>query len=242
MDESINLQRGPVRNFFHHNKCLVLLITIMIWMILQPFIEFIPHVREYFVFTYLIFMMLGPYIISGKRLMLYLTLPIGIPALALYTVHHATEVSQLIIPLGIVALLFDILITTTLIWYITTSNRFTKDLIWGGIFTYVCLILSFSDAYYTLDKLGMATFYDNVAGKVFNAISLFDSFYYSFTVITTLGFGDILPVNHLAKRLSSIEAMIGVLYVAIFIGRLIGLYNHDLSMKTDKNSETDKIQ
>jgi hypothetical protein len=46
--------------------------------------------------------------------------------------------------------------------------------------------------------------------------------YYSFTTLTTLGYGDIRPVTHAARMLSTGEALIGQLYVAILIARLVG--------------------
>ncbi len=55
-------------------------------------------------------------------------------------------------------------------------------------------------------------------------LSMFDLFYFSFTVLTTVGFGDITPVHPVARGLTMIEQVIGVLYVAILIARLSGMY------------------
>ena len=49
-------------------------------------------------------------------------------------------------------------------------------------------------------------------------------FYYSFTTITTLGYGDITPVNKLAMSLANAQAIVGLMYPAIFIARLVSLY------------------
>ena len=51
---------------------------------------------------------------------------------------------------------------------------------------------------------------------------LTDSFvYYSFVTITTLGFGDIVPVHPLARSFTVLGAVFGTLYPAILIGRLV---------------------
>ncbi len=47
--------------------------------------------------------------------------------------------------------------------------------------------------------------------------------YYSFVTLTTLGYGDITPVRPLASAVAYIEAVIGVFYVAILVGALVGL-------------------
>ena len=48
--------------------------------------------------------------------------------------------------------------------------------------------------------------------------------YFSYISLTTLGFGDILPASSWARSLVSLEAVIGVLYLAILMARLVGLY------------------
>lgn len=51
--------------------------------------------------------------------------------------------------------------------------------------------------------------------------NMFNYIYYSFETLTTLGYGDILPITPLAKTLIILEALIGPLYLAILIGRLV---------------------
>lgn len=46
--------------------------------------------------------------------------------------------------------------------------------------------------------------------------------YYSYVTLTTLGYGDITPVSHLARALAYLEAIAGVMYVAILVASLIG--------------------
>ena len=46
--------------------------------------------------------------------------------------------------------------------------------------------------------------------------------YFSFVTLTTLGYGDITPAIPLAKFLTYMEAMVGVLYIAILVASLVG--------------------
>ena len=48
--------------------------------------------------------------------------------------------------------------------------------------------------------------------------------YFSFITLTTLGYGDVVPVQGFARSLSGAEAVTGQLYVAILIARLVGLH------------------
>jgi hypothetical protein len=47
--------------------------------------------------------------------------------------------------------------------------------------------------------------------------------YYSFVTLTTLGYGDVLPTNHIAEFFVYLEAIIGVFYMAIIVSSLISL-------------------
>lgn len=48
--------------------------------------------------------------------------------------------------------------------------------------------------------------------------------YFSFTTLTTMGYGDIFPVNAFAMVASNLEGVAGILYPAIFIARLVSIY------------------
>ena len=48
--------------------------------------------------------------------------------------------------------------------------------------------------------------------------------YYSFVTLNTVGFGDVRPVSAWARALSNLEALAGVLYVAVTITHLVGAF------------------
>jgi Ion channel len=48
-------------------------------------------------------------------------------------------------------------------------------------------------------------------------------FYFSFVTLTTVGYGDVLPVHPLARSLANLEAVTGSLYLAILVARLVSL-------------------
>ena len=47
---------------------------------------------------------------------------------------------------------------------------------------------------------------------------------FSFVTLTTLGYGDITPLNGPAQALAYTEAILGQLYLTILVARLVGLY------------------
>ncbi len=57
--------------------------------------------------------------------------------------------------------------------------------------------------------------------------------YYSFVTLTTLGYGDISPANHVAEFFAYMEAVVGVFYMAIFVSSLINLTGRNLSEREE---------
>ena len=82
----------------------------------------------------------------------------------------------------------------------------------GLIWTVLYLILLTFDpgAFNGIELSGWRTLFSRVA-------------YYSFVTLTTLGYGDISPANHVAEFFAYMEAVVGVFYMAIFVSSLINL-------------------
>jgi hypothetical protein len=53
----------------------------------------------------------------------------------------------------------------------------------------------------------------------------FETLYFSFSTLTTVGYGDIIPVSNPARMLAMMEATTGVFYLAVLIARLVGHYS-----------------
>lgn len=99
------------------------------------------------------------------------------------------------------------------------TEKVTADTIKGGI------------AIYLLLGLVWATFYDALYGVTTDAFSGIspsqyqaDFLHFSFVTLTTVGYGEILPVTALARFSADLEAIAGVMYPAILIARLVSLY------------------
>ncbi|HTP41654.1 MAG TPA: potassium channel family protein [Nitrospiria bacterium] len=58
--------------------------------------------------------------------------------------------------------------------------------------------------------------------------------YFSFVTLTTVGYGDITPVHPIVRSLSNLEALVGQLYPAILIGRLVAM---ELSARQSNSRE-----
>ena len=93
----------------------------------------------------------------------------------------------------------------------------------GLIWTVLYLILLTFDpaAFNGIEVSGWRTLFSRVA-------------YYSFVTLTTLGYGDISPANHMAEFFAYMEAVVGVFYMAIFVSSLINLTGSSLGESQEK--------
>jgi hypothetical protein len=100
-----------------------------------------------------------------------------------------------------------------------SEKAVTGDTIQGGISIYVLAGLLWQIIYHSLWVINPHSF--NAVGK---GTAPPNFFYFSFTTMTTLGYGDILPVSYVAKTAAMLQAMVGQIYLAVFVARLVGLH------------------
>ena len=55
-------------------------------------------------------------------------------------------------------------------------------------------------------------------------LQLIDLLYFSFSTLTTIGFGDIVPLSPGAQVAAIFEGIVGTLFLAILIAKLVGVY------------------
>lgn len=85
--------------------------------------------------------------------------------------------------------------------------------------------------------------YEHIPGAFQITLPAFDSntlqanfLYFSYITITTTGYGDIFPLHPIARSLVQVEAIIGVLYPVILIGRLVSDANENTAKKRKINN------
>jgi hypothetical protein len=102
----------------------------------------------------------------------------------------------------------------------------TADTIAGAVCVYLLLGVIWALFYSLLELAHPGSF--QVGGQVLASSSGHsavrpDLLYLSLVTLSTLGYGDVLPITAQARMLAAIEAIIGQLYLAVLIARLIGL-------------------
>lgn len=100
------------------------------------------------------------------------------------------------------------------------AQRVTLHQLLGAVVVYLNIPLLFMGAFILLDMTFAGAF--TTSAKA--ALQPGELLYFSLTTVTSTGYGDILPVHPLARSLANLEAIIGQLYLAILLARLVSLH------------------
>jgi hypothetical protein len=104
--------------------------------------------------------------------------------------------------------------------YVLQANYITRDQIYAGMCAYLMLGFAFGCIYYLVEMLSPGCFSVN-ASKLSSDSP--DLMYFSFVTLATLGYGDITPVAKISRALAEVEALVGMLYIAVFMARLVSM-------------------
>lgn len=102
------------------------------------------------------------------------------------------------------------------------APRITSHQLLGAVVVYLNLALLFMGAFLALDAAFPAAF--TTATKA--PLRPGELLYFSLTTLTSTGYGDILPVHPLARSLANLEAVIGQLFLAVLLGRLVSQHSN----------------
>jgi ion channel len=121
---------------------------------------------------------------------------------------------------------FTAIVTVCLLQYVLDVGPITTDKVFGAVDAYVLIGFTFASLFAFLELVQPNAFHATVPGTD-GVLSWVELMYFSFTVLTSTGFGEITPATSMARSLIVIEQIVGVMYVAFLIARLANLYGRD---------------
>lgn len=143
----------------------------------------------------------------------------------LYPTQKAVFISCL---LDLALLVF---VTAIILSHVIEQGQVDSDRIFGAVCGYLLIGLLWALIYGALDIVQPGSFYgiqSSTTAEVSDPAPHFADMdpyiYYSFVTLSTVGYGDIVATTHAARSLSALEAVVGHLYLAVVVARLIGLH------------------
>jgi hypothetical protein len=108
-----------------------------------------------------------------------------------------------------------------LLRYVLDHGVMTVDRLSGAASAYLMLGVMWALIYVLITRANPTAF---SSGGSREPLPFMDLLYFSFISLTTMGYGDIVPVARAARTAAIMEAIIGQLFIAILIAKLVGVY------------------
>ena len=149
---------------------------------------------------------------------------LGLPAIGISIVNFFERIAWLHTVSLTMGLVFLGFITVVFVWTILSDPSVTTDTLAGAVSAYLLIGITFGVAYTLVEHLLPGAFKDTIEpGK---HLSQAEFTFFSFVTLTTVGYGDIVPWEAHARAIAIVESVIGVMYPAVLIGRLVGMHGH----------------
>ena len=212
-----------------------LLATLMTFYLIVPLLENlhglidegIPRLLEGPIFVLLLTAVLVSE--SPKKWYRSLTVLLGAIAAVLWTLPGSMISEQLRLIRHGLAIAFLGYSIGSILLFIFTAQRVTLNLLCSSLCIYLLLGVLWAVGYSTTAILNPQAFFYNLPGQfqrgmVFDSGGSAESLYFSFTTLTTVGYGDIVPAMPLTRAMATLEALVGQLFLTVLVARLVGMH------------------
>lgn len=201
-------------------KNYLFLVSLIVIMFLDPFLEDFAFGGMVSLGLLSISAILCMMVLSLDKRMQWILIVISVVVVGLNFIlmRSPSETSSILQYLSLAILIF--LYALLLFHLMMTSETLSRQDISNAIAIYLLIGIGFGFIYSLIEKIYPgAIVYQTQGNKDISG----DMIYFSFITLTTAGFGDMLAIHKFAKIVAMTEAVTGVLYIAVTIGRLIGI-------------------
>ena len=202
--------------------CTWLLLALLGLVLVYPYIEVGVFGRIVLGVLYSLVMVGGAYAIGqNKRLLI---LRVGLAALGI-ALQWTALLSGALLAVQLAAVTYATFLAMAIaevLRYIMKRGPVTADKLHGALAGYIMMAFLWAFIYALIESVRPGSFAPAVPlsapGPFFRFL------YFSFTTLTTTGFGDVTPATDQARSVVMIEEFAGVFFVGVLIARLAGLY------------------
>lgn len=216
-------------NFWNTDRSLTaLLILLAVFLfILTPLVSSANIGSELSIAFFALLTLTGVAAVARRPLIVALVATFAAASVVLDALAHVGGGETIRVANLLMRVTFVMLLGTIVTLQVFRPGDFTHHRVQGAIAVYLLAALAWAHLYEIVALLDPSSF--RIAASISAPSTVGHFRYFSFETLTTLGYGDILPVSPIARSLASCEALFGQLYPAVMIARLVSL---ELSEKT----------
>jgi hypothetical protein len=209
------------------HKFFLLFLFLLASLVVYPYVE--NGGFGYFAFRILgsAVILLAVYAIRLRRTLLAVALLLAVPAVLERVLMLRADAGLLSILNIVASFAFDVFVVVAIFHRVFTVKQASSETLFGAICIYLLVGFTFASVFGMVSAIQPKAFYLAPETNLHTVPDRFDFIYYSFATLTSLGGAGIVPVP--ARSLSVIEAILGVLYLAVLIAGLMDTYRRSAS-------------
>ena len=202
------------------DRYLLLLISLLSLILITPLFEGVVALTTLLdIFITGIFLA-SLYAISQKGQSLRNAVVLLLPVVAGMWVTYFVHIPYLRLVADCCAILFFAFTIILLLSSLLREYEITLDVIYGAVAVFLLMALMWAFMFDVIATLRPGSFQITANPSQGTRVHFI---YYSFVTITTVGYGDILPVSLTARAFSIVEMVVGQVYLVVLIARLVGI-------------------
>jgi len=220
--------RAPTLYSLRRSRYLFLLLALVVLLLVSPFLDGSRAHEVYFVTLFALVMLSAVRIASTQRSHRNVALMLGVPWLALSLWGLVWQHTDLTIGANLLFIVFNSYVLGIVLRNVVSAVDVDFDILLGAASVYLLIGIIWTVSYTIIHQLepGSFSLIPSEPRPFFHQF-----LYFSLTTLTTLGYGDITPVSPFAQIWATLEAVVGTLYIALLVARLVGMYQSQRSQR-----------
>ena len=209
-------------HLFIQNKYTILLCSVLLNVIAAPFFSQSHHPELFFNMTFSLIMLTAVLSVArDKKMSQAASIVLMLPCLFfVWQAYFYTLEEHMLMASAVLQAMFLSYISLLIVLFIFRAPVVTRDVVAAALVVYLFSAMLFAKLYLILELAYPGSF--SVAHDTIRDNPGILK-YFSMVTLSTLGYGDLSPINDKSQTLASMEAIFGQLYLAVLIARLVGI-------------------
>ena len=216
--------------YWDTERFLILLVSLLLLLVSSPFLKdlrWFGLIRS--ILMTWIFLEIFHTTTRGKKRLIFNSLLVVFAIAALWVDNifgTGARILALTSAIIVIYLFFSIVVLAK---FVSGAERVDREVIYAAIIIYLLISMVWGYFYTTLEFFVPGSF--ALPFDMDQSDKFIWFMYFSYVTITTLGYGDITPLNAKASALASTEALIGQIYLVVIVAWLVGMHVSQRSKK-----------
>jgi hypothetical protein len=216
-NETLNVRPAEILD----QRCFFLFLALLALLVALPFLSGTTHGPVILFVINITILLTAVAVVGRSRSMLVIAVILVLPAIVFrFLALESNLPGYLALTWGFNAAFYTYILAN-LLQYVLRRDVMTADKLYGAVAAYILVAVLWAYLH------GVTQYFYPGAyafGGTPKALDMTELIYFSFTTLATVGFGNITPALVHSRYLTVLEMVTGVMYVAILIARLTGVY------------------